>query len=154
MQCYIFIQVWLWMLLLKVEGIEEPCLLAISVYRHTKFHTSEGQSLTLSCPVNYCINKGTPIVSWCKQEGKTCSSLENKAEANITWTPYNETFGNTLFTIPSVNINDNGSYACKAQQAGQTAKSHYIQLLVSERITSSTPSFRKYRAILCPDLLT
>ncbi|XP_043927737.1 B- and T-lymphocyte attenuator-like [Protopterus annectens] len=128
-----FVTFSLMMLNLQTQGIEEPCLLAISVHRHTKFHTFEGKSSTLNCPVNYCINKGTPIVSWCKQEGKTCSSLENKAEANITWTPYNETFGNASFTIPSVNISDNGSYACKAQQAGQTAKSHYIQLLVSEK---------------------
>ncbi|XP_060682474.1 B- and T-lymphocyte attenuator isoform X2 [Hemiscyllium ocellatum] len=106
-------------------------------YPRAMFNCSTGDRLTLNCTVVYC--KGIELtVHWCKIHSNSCQSVNKITQHQLTDTNATEQQMLVVYTISSINLTDNGTYRCEAQQNAITAKGHSINLNVFVTATNST----------------
>ncbi|XP_063812780.1 uncharacterized protein LOC135050308 [Pseudophryne corroboree] len=126
---YLVLAVTLW--LSPVDGDGSSCTPSINVPRNVKFSRSEGEALTLQCPVRIC-SQEFPPVTWCRVDEKLL--CDAAVPGNRIFSAWGEQEGNRaayLLTFISLQVNDTGFYRCSAMHRGQQIVSGLIEVNIT-----------------------
>ncbi|XP_072254451.1 uncharacterized protein [Pyxicephalus adspersus] len=128
------------LLALPAPGLVSSCTPSINIKRNSKSSGTQGQPVSLRCPVCLC-SEEWPNVTWCKvDEGPNnqCNPVKLDHQIISGWEDKKENKGVYVLKFSSVQINDTGFYKCLAAFKEQQIVGSVIQFTVSDTAMATT----------------
>ncbi|XP_060703541.1 uncharacterized protein LOC132830083 [Hemiscyllium ocellatum] len=125
------------------ENTKAACSLSI-LHQRAVFNYSVGDSLTLNCTVQFCVNEvQLPEAHWCKMHGNLCQPVTGRTHyPNISYSLQDKEMKmSVIHTVTHVELSTSGFYQCQATQGAVTT----VGQLVHVNVTESSPTHSVWR---------